>query len=290
MKQLIKRKEKKQVTISKEDFNKIKSPAILKYINDEAFNAKENYKYEFTNYRDRRDTLINVQNLTKEFGKLDKKKVVLNNINFEIREGENVAFLGTNGAGKTTLVEILAGLNKPTSGTVEYKFAYDKTPLEKLGIQFQDSSYPPGITVKEVIKFIIGVYSCKVSEEELEGLINIFGIDIFYKRRASSLSGGQQQRLNALLAIIHKPKVIFLDEISTGLDISIRTRIKDFIKEYAIENGMTIVLVSHDMPEIEYLADRIIVLDKGTIVASIYKDEIMAKYGDVTNFISNYIK
>ncbi|MGL6125085.1 MAG: ABC transporter ATP-binding protein [Metamycoplasmataceae bacterium] len=233
--------------------------------------------------------LIDVVNLRKDFGKMKNTKTVLHDISFQIREGESIGILGGNGAGKTTLVEILAGLNKQTSGDVKYLFDYKKNYLEEVGIQFQESSYPLGLSVKEIIAFVIEIYNAKIDTSELHALIHIFGINEYYKKNASSLSGGQQQRLNALLALIHKPKVLFLDEISTGLDITIRTKIKEFIKLYAKENNMTVVLVSHNMEEVEFLVDRILIIDKGLVVVNAAKKEILEKYGSLSNFIAPYI-
>ena len=166
---------------------------------------------------------------------------------------------------------------------------HPKTFQEKLGIQFQDSFYPNAITVKEVIDFMIGLYGSKINHDELIAMLNIFGINEYYKKRVSKLSGGQQQRLNALLAIIHKPTVLFLDELSTGLDITIRTNIKRFIKHYAIENNITLILVSHDTDEIAYLADEIAVLKNGKIVYFDTKDNIVQEYGNIEKFLIPYL-
>lgn len=233
--------------------------------------------------------VIEVKNLYKSFGNGENKKVVLNNINLDIYEGENIALLGGNGAGKTTLVEILAGLNKPSSGKINYLFGFKKSFQEKIGIQFQDSSYPPAISVKEVIKFMINIYGSKMNKDELNALIKIFGIDEYYKKRASKLSGGQQQRLNVLLALIHKPHIIFLDELSTGLDISIRTRIKNFIQEYSIENNMLIILVSHDMGEVQQLCQRIIFLKNGQIVVNDLIKNLVKKNETLESYVSSLL-
>lgn len=109
------------------------------------------------------------------------------------------------------------------------------------------------------------------------------------KKRANKLSGGQQQRLNCLLALIHKPKILFLDELSTGLDITIRTNIKKFIKSYAKENDITLVIVSHDMDEVEYLADYICVLKDGLIVFEDSKKHVLGKYHRLEKFITPYL-
>ncbi|MGL5617520.1 MAG: ABC transporter ATP-binding protein [Metamycoplasmataceae bacterium] len=275
----------------KVEFDKLESKAIRDFLSN--LNYLEAHREEVeiikTPQKGNKKVLIDVVNLRKDFGKLKHAKTVLQDITFKIREGESVGILGANGAGKTTLVEILAGLNKQTSGEVHYLFDYKKSHLEEVGIQFQESSYPPGLSVKEIIAFVIEIYGTKIDENELNALIHIFGINEFYKKHASSLSGGQQQRLNALLALIHKPKVLFLDEISTGLDITIRTKIKDFIKLYAKENNMTIVLISHDMDEVEHLVDRVIIIDKGIILVDMDKEEILDKYENLNDFITPYI-
>ncbi len=118
---------------------------------------------------------------------------------------------------------------------------------------------------------------------------NEFGIDKFYNKNARSLSGGQQQRLNLLLSIIHKPKLVFLDELSTGLDIKIRTTIKKFIKKFAKDNDMTIVIISHDMEEVDYLADRIIVLKEGKVVSDKPKKEIKSEFASIEKFLEQYL-
>ena len=196
--------------------------------------------------------------------------------------------LGSNGAGKTVLSEMISGINKPTSGEIIYNFNSDNYK-KKIGIQFQDSSYPNGITVKKVINFVISIYKAEITKDELRALIAIFDIYEIYNKVASSLSGGQQQRLNLLLALVHKPKFIILDELSTGLDIRIRSKIKKFIKYYAKENGITLLIVSHDMDEVEYLSERIIVLFKGEIYVDASKKEIIEKYGSIQNCVEKYI-
>ncbi|MGL4343445.1 MAG: ABC transporter ATP-binding protein [Metamycoplasmataceae bacterium] len=269
------------------NFDNISSVSIKNFFMKSS-NDKQDNAFFITPQNKDSKTLIKVSNLEKWFGTVKNKHYALKNISFEIKEGECLSFLGGNGAGKTTLVEILSGLNKPSKGNIEYLFDYDKSYLEKIGIQFQDSSFPPALSVKEIVEFMITVFDIKINNDDFYALLKIFGIDEFYKKNAHSLSGGQQQRLNAILAIIHKPKIVFLDEISTGLDINIKTRIKEFIKSYAKEYGMTIILVSHDLDEIKYLCDRMIILEKGEIKSSFYINEIKDKTLD--EFVKPYIK
>ncbi|MGL5640142.1 MAG: ABC transporter ATP-binding protein [Mycoplasmoidaceae bacterium] len=252
-------------------------------------NEKKDFENIVTPLTKGPQTLIKVTSLVQIFGKGPNAKKALDGVCLEIRDGENLAIVGPNGSGKTTTVESIAGLNKPTSGNIEYLFKWNKSPMENIGIQFQKSSYPNGLSVKKIINFYISVFDCRLTKKEIESLIKIFGIDEFYKKNAQGLSGGQMQRINALLAIMHKPKVVFMDEISAGLDINIKFRIKKFMKEFAKENGMTIVTVSHEIDEVEYIADRIIVLIDGKVAASIYKEEAIKKYGSLEKFFSKYI-
>lgn len=265
----------------------IKSKSIINALNnlENKPNIYEIIPNEYNKDFEEHKKIIEIKNLSKTFGVNEKKKEVLKQISFDINEGENIALLGGNGAGKTTLVEIISGLNKPSSGMINYLFKSTKNYQEKIGIQFQDSTYPPAISVKEVLKFMINIYGSKMNKDELNALIKIFGIEEYYKKRASKLSGGQQQRLNVLLALIHKPKIIFLDELSTGLDISIRTKIKNFIKEYAIENNMTIILVSHDMVEVKQLCKRIIFLKDGKIIVNDLISNILKQHNSVEDFV-----
>lgn len=220
--------------------------------------------------------LIKVENITKIFG---KNFIALDNISFEVYDGENLAILGGNGAGKTTLVETIAGLNKYSKGTINYYLEQKNHFQEKIGIQFQNSSYPSGISVKRVVKFVMDIYNARLDKKEIIELIDIFGLKEFYNKNASSLSGGQQQRLNALLAILHRPKIMILDELSTGLDILIRNKIKRFIKNYAQKHKITVLIISHDMDEVLFLADRIIILMKGKIIYDDSKINTLKNFG-----------
>lgn len=281
---ILKRNKKNELTINKKN---IKSKSIINALNH-IDGIQEEFKFEIPENGEG-EKVIEVKNLVRFFGTGEKKKIVLNNLNLDIYNGENIALLGGNGAGKTTFVEILAGLNKPNDGEIKYLFNYKKNFQEKIGIQFQDSSYPPAISVKEVIKFMINIYGSKMNNDELNALIKIFGVDEYYNKRASKLSGGQQQRLNVLLALLHKPQIIFLDELSTGLDISIRTRIKRFIRDYSIENKMLVILVSHDMGEVQELCQRIVFLKNGNIVENMLIKDIERKYGSLDEFVSELL-
>ena len=229
--------------------------------------------------------LIEIKNLDKSFG----KTIALKNINLNINDKENLALLGANGAGKTTLIEIIVGANKQDSGTIEYKYDYVNNFQEEIGIQFQDSSYPRSLRVRSIVNFMVDIYNIGITKQQLKKMVKMFGLEKFWAKPARSLSGGQQQRLNILLALLHKPKIVFLDELSTGLDISVREQIKKFVKDYCKVNEINIVLVSHDILEIEQLCDRIVIMQLGEIKVDMYKDEVIKKFGSVEKLLNMYI-
>ncbi|WP_081794285.1 ABC transporter ATP-binding protein [Mycoplasmoides pirum] len=233
--------------------------------------------------------IIELKNIVKKYGKLSKQKVAVNNINLTFYQGENVALLGANGAGKTTTVEMIAGIIQPTSGEIKYNFEFKKTFQEGIGIQFQDSSYPPGILVADVIRFMVNVYEVDINPLELEQIVNAFGLKSLYNKKVHSLSGGEQQRLNILLALIHKPKIVFLDELSTGLDISVRTEIIGFVKKYCAKFNIQIVLVSHNMDEVNEICDRIVIMQKGIVKIDMWAKDVVNQYGSIINLASKYI-
>ncbi|KAJ3625360.1 hypothetical protein Zmor_004314 [Zophobas morio] len=219
-------------------------------------------------------TLIKLTDIKKQYG----KKVVLHDINLEINEGDRIGVIGPNGGGKSTLSEIIAGIRQPTSGKVE------KRDNLVLGIQFQESKYPLGITVIDMIKYYLETFSIQMKESELIELMRIYQILGFKNKFISSLSGGQQQRINILLGLIHNPDLVIFDEVSTGLDIEVRSQILDFIKERVVKTNKSLVLVTHMMSEIEELCNKFIYIHRGEIREAGTVDEIVKKYGSVHNY------
>ena len=229
--------------------------------------------------------LIHVDNVYKHF----HKKEVLNGVNFTINENEHLIILGANGAGKSVLVETIAGLIKPSEGKINYHF--DSTDLnQQIGVQFQAIDFPSNLTPYDVIQFNIDLFKINIDKDELEELIIAFKIDRFINQKCSKLSGGQKQRLNVLLALINKPKVVFLDEFSTGLDFLIKSQIEEFLLNYAQKNNITVVIVSHDVNEIEIFAKKIVALSQGKIVLSATKEEVIERFGSIRNLMKTYIK
>lgn len=234
--------------------------------------------------------IVKISNLNRVFYHKNKKTFGIENLNLTLYKNQLTALIGANGAGKTTLIEMITKTNKPDSGKIEYFFDNEyRNVLENIGVQFQDSNYPKGILVKQVVEFVLNAYNSQTTKAELEELLNVFGINEFWNKSAASLSGGQSQRLNALLAIIHKPKLVILDELSTGLDLSIRTKIKNWIKNFIEVNQLSLLLVSHDLTELEFLAERFVMMRKGTIVMDTTKQNLVNRFGSLEKCINEMI-
>ncbi|WP_303662159.1 ATP-binding cassette domain-containing protein [Williamsoniiplasma luminosum] len=221
---------------------------------------------------------IKVNNIIKKF----KTNVVLNNVSFEIHQGESVAFLGSNGSGKTTLVEIIAGLQNPTSGTV---FFDEKTPekFTNLGIQFQEGMWPKGTTGNDIIKFYFGKNYAQ--SEKIQKIIDIFEIKSILKADLNNLSGGQKQRFNAFLAVSNEPEVIILDELITSLDLKMQIKLIDYFKEYQKENKTTLLIISHMPEEVEIMCKRIILLEQGNLILDANVSDVVKKHGSIRKMI-----
>ena len=255
------------------DFDQLDKQNIFsKYFNRKK--TLENEIYFRKGSLDKNAPILKVNNVSKQF--LDFK--ALKNISFEIKKGERIGLIGANGAGKTTLSEIIAGIDLPTSGYIEYGFDFDSSHKENIGMQFQQSKYPSGLTVKDIISFACNLRKLKISSEELLEFQKIFQMEDFFHRKVRSLSGGQTQKLNILLSLIHNPKIVILDELSTGLDISARDEIISFTKKLLKQKKISAILVSHHMEEIKALCNKVIILDNGKIKEIRKVKEIEEKY------------
>lgn len=241
------------------------------------------------NYKSDNKQLIEVKNLAMEYKKGKHITNIFSNVSFSINENEIIALLGNNGAGKTTIVEIISRIKKQTDGEIIYHFDNEKN-TSNIGVQFQDLSFPKGLTVKDFINFQISLSKNLINEEFLFQILKTFKLNDLLNYKVSKLSGGQQQRLNVLIAMMAKPRVLFLDEFTTGLDIAVKNEIKEFIMKYCKENKITIVLISHDIDIIEQMATRFIMLSDGEMVVDTNKDTIIKNFKTVSNFLFEYIR
>lgn len=211
-------------------------------------------------------------------------KTVVHGINLDIRQHDILAVIGPNGAGKSTMLEMLIGLRKADSGEIYY---WDRTFKEKMGVQLQAVPFFPNLSTFENLKLFAAFYKKKLSNDQITNVLNICGLNDAQKTDASKLSGGQQKRLAIAIACIHDPQLIFLDEPSAALDPRARQEIHALIKEMH-QNGKTVVFTSHDMGEVDKLATRVILINKGEIIAEGEPRQLCLEQG-VTNLEELYL-
>lgn len=206
--------------------------------------------------------MIKVKNIVKKY----KDVNALNDVSLTINEGELYGLLGVNGAGKTTLIKILSGLSKCDSGEA-YIDRLSLNEIDKIkeiiDVSPQETSVAMNLTVKENLLFFQKLYD-KEDEDYLNHIISSFGLQEVLSRRAKTLSGGWQRRLSIAVSLVSKPKILFLDEPTLGLDVLSRRELWNIIKE--LKGKMTIVLTSHYLEEIEALCDRVAIMSKGKIL------------------------
>jgi ABC-2 type transport system ATP-binding protein len=218
---------------------------------------------------------IAVSSLRKSYGKLQ----AVDGISFEVKEGEIFSLLGPNGAGKTTTIEILEGLRERDAGDVKvlgvdpWKEGY---ALHKsIGVIPQGFMFLPYITPREAIQYYAALFGVKVDPEEiLRKVLLEDAADSYFMR----LSGGQKQKVGLALALVNTPKLVFLDEPTTGLDPQARRAVWDVIRNLKSE-GISVLLTTHYLEEAEELADTVAIMDLGKIITSGSPQEIIAKHG-----------
>ena len=207
--------------------------------------------------------IISVRDLVKRYGDFEAVK----GISFEVHEGEIFGLLGPNGAGKSTTLEIIETLREKTSGKVFVDgIDLDKDPnsIKKIiGVQLQTSGFYPHLNLVQLIDLFAGLYNRKVDALELLDMVNLRDK---YKAKVKELSGGQKQRFSIATTLINDPKVIFLDEPTTGLDPQARRNLWDLVRQIQ-SKGTTVIITTHYMDEAEFLCDRVAIVDSGKIVA-----------------------
>lgn len=210
-----------------------------------------------------RHPVIEVEHLHKSYGAV----TAVADVSFSVADGEIVGILGPNGAGKTTTVESLQGLRQFDGGTLRVLGldpARDAVKLRRsIGSQLQDSALPERMKVWEALDLFSSLNS---RDSDWKKLLDDWGLDAKRDARFGSLSGGQQQRLFVALALVGRPQLVFLDEMTTGLDPASRRVAWDLIRKIR-EQGATVVLVTHFMDEAETLCDRLVIIDDGVVVA-----------------------
>lgn len=230
---------------------------------------KWNYLYSLLSIMSK--TIISVKNLVKKYGDF----TAVNGISFDVMEGEIFGLLGPNGAGKSTTLEIIETLRDKTSGEVIVNgFNLDTNPndIKKIiGVQLQTSGYYPGLKLTELISLFAGLYNRPVNALELLDTVNLRDKA---NNKFKELSGGQKQRFSIATTLINHPKIIFLDEPTTGLDPQARRNLWDLIRGIR-ERGTTVIITTHYMDEAEILCDRVAIIDTGRIISLASPDKLI---------------
>ncbi|MDE6105062.1 MAG: ABC transporter ATP-binding protein [Clostridia bacterium] len=233
--------------------------------------------------------VIEIENLEKSF----KEVKAVDNISFNVKEGELFAFLGVNGAGKSTTINIISGVLNKDSGSVKVcGYDIDSHPdiiKSKIGIVFQNSVLDKKLTVYENLKYRANLYGIFGNEfkERLEEICELLDLKEILKRPLMKLSGGQKRRIDIARALIHKPQLLILDEPTTGLDPKTRITVWSVIDKLRKENGLTVFLTTHYMEEAA-VADYVVILDSGKKVAEGTPHELKNKYAsDFIKFYNN---
>ena len=230
--------------------------------------------------------IITIDNVCKNY----KSKKALDNISLSIKQGELFGLLGVNGAGKTTLIKILCGLTRKTSGTITINnFNLDKEIdkiKEIIDISPQETSVANNLTVKENLEFFANIYNNN-DVNTINEIVDIFNLNEVLNQRAKTLSGGYKRRLSIAIALISKPKILFLDEPTLGLYVFARRELWNIIKK--LQKNITIILTSHYLEEIENLCDRVAILSNGKLLKTGTIEEIK-QITHTKNFEDAFIK
>jgi ABC-2 type transport system ATP-binding protein len=230
--------------------------------------------------------ILNVQELGKSFGKLEAVK----GVSFSVEKGESFSLLGPNGAGKSTTINMITGLYPPTSGSIQITgvdvIKNPKQAQKSIGVVPQEIALYETLSARENLKFWGRMYdlSGNALEKAVDEVLEIIGLKDRAKDKISTFSGGMKRRVNIGAAILHKPEVLIMDEPTVGIDPQSRNHILNTVKSLN-QNGMTIIYTSHYMEEVEYLCERIGIIDHGELIACGTLRELREAIGDRSRII-----
>ncbi len=219
------------------------------------------------------ETVARAIEVTRRYGEV----TALDRVSLDIGAGQVVGLLGPNGAGKSTLINLFVGLRRPTSGRVELLGGDPRDPARRraIGVTPQETGLPPTLRVRECVEFVRAHYASGPEPGDLLGRFGLAGLE---RRQTGGLSGGQKRRLAVALAFAGDPRIVFLDEPTTGLDVEARHALWDGIRAFHDEGG-TVVLTSHYLEEIEALAERVVVVGGGRLLADDTVDAVRGMVG-----------
>ena len=223
--------------------------------------------------------LLSVQGLYVSYGTFK----AVQDISFSVKQGEIFGLLGPNGAGKTSTLSAIEGLVKFSAGTITVD-GYDvlKDPLyarAAMGVQLQSTTFQPELNVKQILQLFGGIYGVDISRDKLHSILQEIQLEDPAHKKFSELSGGQQQRVSLVIATIHNPRLVMLDEPTTGLDPQSRRQLWERI-EAIRERGHSILLTTHSMEEAEAICDRIAIVDHGRIITIDTPQNLIDKHRD----------
>jgi len=219
------------------------------------------------------DYIVDVRNVKKSF----KDVQAVKGVSLRINQGEFLALLGPNGAGKTTLVEMIEGIQHPDEGEIFIEGKQWKNHQHELhqviGLSLQETRFMDKLTAYETMRLFASFY--KLDSHRVDEVFKLIGLEEKKKSYVNNLSGGQRQRLALGVAVLNKPKILLLDEPTTGLDPNARREIWNILLDLKKEHNTSLLLTSHYMEEAEYLCDRIVIMDQGTILSEGSLEEIL---------------
>ena len=223
-------------------------------------------------------TIVQVENLNLAY----KHLRAVQNVSFSVKSGEILAVIGQNGSGKTSAIECVEGLRKPDSGLIRVfgkdPWLHRREVYKEMGVQLQEAEYPLKIKVEELCRLFAGFYE---RPPDWNLLLTQMGLDEKRKRPVHRLSGGEKQRLSILLSLMGRPKLLILDELTTGLDPEVRQNMWISFENIR-KGGVAVIMVSHYMDEVEALADKILYLEKG-------KQQFFGKQHEFREYVKNRV-
>jgi len=204
-------------------------------------------------------------------------------VSFSVQTGEIFGLLGPNGAGKTSSLAAIEGLIKPADGIVHIDgvdaLTHTAEAKMQLGVQLQKTSFQPELTIYEIIRLYAGLYGVELTRQQIDERLQTIGLEGQGKKRFGQFSGGQQQRVSLLVATIHNPKLVLLDEPTTGLDPQSRRQLWETV-ETIRQEGRSVVLTTHSMEEAQAVCDRIAIVDHGEVIATDTPEGLIKRYKD----------